>query len=42
MARIYFAVVGKCFIRIKHIEIFETVQKSNDKIVSKEVAEYDN
>ena len=27
--------------RLKHIKIFETVQISNDKIVSKEVSEYD-
>ena len=31
--------LGKCFIRLKHIEIFETVQNSN-KIVSKEAPEY--
>ena len=27
--------------RLKHIRIVETVQKSNDKIVSKEGPEYD-
>ena len=29
------------FIRLKHIKIFEKIQKSNDKIVSKEAPEYD-
>ena len=33
--------LGKPFIRLKLIKIFETVQKSNNKIVSKEVPEYD-
>ena len=33
--------LGKCFIRLRHIKIFETVQKSNNKIVSKEAPEYD-
>ena len=37
----YLVVVGKCFIRLTHIKIFETVQKSYDKIVSKEAPEYD-
>ena len=32
--------LGKGFIRLKHIEIFETVQNSNNKIVSKEAPEY--
>ena len=31
--------LGKCFIRLQHIKIFETVQKSSDKIVSKEAPE---
>ena len=31
----------KCLIRLNHINIFEKVQKSNDKIVSKEAPEYD-
>ena len=35
-----FLVAQKRFIRLKHIKIFETVQKSNDKIVSKEAPEY--
>ena len=29
----------KRFIRLKHIKIFEMVQQSNDKIVSKEAPE---
>ena len=29
----------KSFIRLQHVKIFETVQKSNSKIVSKEAAE---
>ena len=33
--------LGKRFIRLKHIKIFETVQKSNNKIVSKEAPEFD-
>ena len=33
--------MGKCFIRLKHIKIFDTVQKSNDKIFPKEAPEYD-
>ena len=33
--------LGKGFIRLKHIEIFETVQNSNNKIVSKEAPEHD-
>ena len=40
MARISFAVVGKHFIRIKHIKIFETVQQLNNKIDSKKAPEY--
>ena len=32
--------LGKGFIRLKHIEIFEMVQNSNNKIVSKEAPEY--
>ena len=32
--------MGKRFIKPKHIKVLETVQKSNDKIVSKEVLEY--
>ena len=40
MARIYFVVVGKTLYETKHIKIFETVQKSKDKIVSREVPEY--
>ena len=32
--------LGKRFIRLKHIKIFETVQKSNNKTVSKEAPEY--
>ena len=31
----------KWFVRLKHIKIFETVQKSNDKIATKEAPEYD-
>ena len=31
--------LGKIFIRPQHIKIFETVQQSNSKIVSKEAAE---
>ena len=38
MARIS---LRKRFIRLKHTKTFETVQKSNDKIVSKEAPEYD-
>ena len=34
MARLWS--LGKCFIRLKHIKIFETMQKSNNKIISKE------
>ena len=33
IATISFMVVGKQFIRQQHIKIFETVQKSNSKIV---------
>ena len=33
--------LGKHIIRLQHIKIFETLQKLNDKIVSKEAAEYD-
>ena len=33
--------LGKGFIRLKHIKIFEKAQKSNEKIVSKEAPEYD-
>ena len=33
--------MGKRFIRQQHTKIFETVEKSNDKIVSKEAVEYD-
>ena len=32
---------GKRFIRLKHIKIFEAVQKSNSEIVSKEAPEFD-
>ena len=39
IATISFAVVGKRFIRQKHIKISETEQKSNGKTVSKEAAE---
>ena len=39
IATISFAVVGKHFIRQKHIKIFKMVQKSNGKTVSKEAAE---
>ena len=41
MARIPLWSLGKCFIRLMRIKIFETVRKSNDKIVSKEAPEYD-
>ena len=34
--------LGKHFIRLKHIKIFETMQKSNYKIVPKETPEYDS
>ena len=37
MARISFVVVGKCFIRLQHIKIYEAVQKSNSKIISKKL-----
>ena len=33
--------MGERFIKLKHITIFELVQKSNNKIVSKEAPEYD-
>ena len=33
--------LGKRFIGLKHIKIFKTMQKSNNKIVSKEAPEYD-
>ena len=33
--------LGKGFIRLKHIKSFEKVQKSNEKIVSKEAPEYE-
>ena len=38
MARISSAVVGKHFIRLQHIKMLETVEKSNGKIVSEEAA----
>ena len=33
--------LGKGFIRLKHSKIFKAVQKSNNKITSKEAPEYD-
>ena len=38
MARISSADVGKHFIRLQHIKMLETVEKSNGKIVSEEAA----
>ena len=35
MVKIYFVVVPKTLYWLKHIKIFETVKKSNDKIVQK-------
>ena len=41
-ARISFVVVGKTLYQTKvYIKIFKAVQKSNNKIVSKEAPEYD-
>ena len=42
MARISLWSLGKRFIRLKHIKVFETVQKSNGKFISEEAPEYDN
>ena len=36
-----FYLLGKRFIKLKHIKIYERVQKTNNKIVSKEAAECD-
>ena len=41
MAAISFVVVGEMLFRLKYIKIFELLQKSNNKIVSKEALEYD-
>ena len=42
LARISFVVIRKTLYQTsQHIKIFEKVQKSNDKIVSKESPEYD-
>ena len=38
---IFLQSLGKRSIRLKYIKIFETVHKSNNKIVSKEAPEYD-
>ena len=41
MARISLWPLGKRFTRLLYIKIFEMVQKSDGKIVSKQAAEYD-
>ena len=41
MVKMYFVVVGKCFMMLPHIKIFETVQKLNSRIVSKDAAQWD-
>ena len=42
LARISFVVIGKMLYQTsQHIKIFETVQKSNNKIVSKDSPKYD-
>ena len=37
MVRIYFVVVRKTLYRLKNIKVFESVQKSNKKIVQKKL-----
>ena len=39
---IFCSCCGKRFIRLKRIKIFESVQKPNNKVVSKEAPEYDD